>query len=208
MSTQRRRVLEGSKKLEIPADGVYIEDLEGKAYTVDEWQGGNDANSIIVASGDVKFRMSLTESPSDMHISSSHYDPLENYMTAISDLTEAKADYDGAGNTAKIMQMQPSTSYAAGYCNAFTFPDGKTKGYLPSFGQSDLAHQNKEVIGTALNKCGGTAMRTKGFYWTSTFYNVDWENYRSCWNLYWGGNNIHASSLGGTYHVRPFADIS
>lgn len=210
MSTQRRRVLEGSKKLEIPADGVYIEGLDGKAYTVDEWQSGNSANSVVVANGDIKFRVALTDAPSLMKISQNSYDPLENYMAAISDNMAARADYDGAGNTAKILQMQPSTEYAAGYCNAYIFPDGKTKGFLPSLGQLHLVYQNYNAVNNALYKCGGTLMGnfTYNFHhWSSTFWGFD-EQCRSCWarNFYDGA--IDAYCLYDLNYVRPFADIS
>ena len=202
MSTQRRRVLEDGGLI-IPADGVYIEGLDGKAYTVDKWQSGNTANSVIVASGDVKFRIALTQQ-SSMAIGSSNTDPLENYMTAISDETAAKADYNGSVNTANIIKMQSSTDYAAGYCNAFTFPDGKTKGFLPSLGQLNLAYQNKAAVDAALSKCGGTAMNTN-YYWSSTFWGVN-RGYRRCWRLNWSDGNVgYIGSLRSSLYVRPFA---
>ena len=201
MSTQRRRVLEDGGLI-IPTDGVYIEGLDGKAYTVDNWQGGNAANSVIVASGDVKFRMALTQPSNNMAIGS-HTDPLDNYMTAISDETAAKADYNGSGNTANIIKMRPSTDYAAGYCNSFTFPDGKTKGFLPSLGQLNLAYQNKADVDAALSKCGGTAM-FGGYYWSSTFAGVG-GNYRYCWVLYWSDGSVYDNYLRNYRYVRPFA---
>ena len=190
----------------IPADGVYIEGLDGKAYTVDDWHGGNNDNSVIVASGDIKFRIALNNAPSTMPISSAYNDPLENYMTAMPNETAAKADYNGSRNTANILKMQPSTSYAAGYCNAFTFPDGKTKGFLPSLGQLNLAYQNKTAIDTALSKCGGTAMGTAYYYWSSTFWGVN-GGYRFCWTLSWSDGTVYRYRLSDGNYVRPFADI-
>ena len=206
MSTQRRRVLENSGLI-IPADGVYIEGLDGKAYTVNKWKGGNDANSIIVASGDVKFRVALTQASDLMRISSSNYDPLGNYMKAISSSTAAIADYDGAGNTAKILQMQPSTRYAAGYCDAFVFPDGKTKGYLPSFGQLYLICKNKSEVNMALSACGGTVMDTSDYYWSSTFGGAVKYN-TTCWTIYLDLCGYYRYPLYESEYVRPFADIS
>ena len=198
MSTQRRRVLENAGI----SDGVYIEGLDGKAYTVDKWQSGNTANSVIVASGDVKFRIALTQ-PSNMAIGS-YTDPLEKYMTAISDRTAAKADYNGSGNTANIMKLRSSTAYAAGYCNAFTFPNGKTKGFLPSLGQLNLAYQNKAAVDAALSKCGGTAMIGE-YYWSSTFWGVDGDG-RICWRLYWSSGYVGSDyGLHYDFYVRPFA---
>ena len=206
MSTQRRRVLEDGGLI-IPADGVYIEGLDGKAYTVDKWQGGNTANSVIVASGDIKCRMALTEAPSTMQISSSCYEPLENYMTAVGSIKAAIANFDGAGNTTNILKVQPNTGYAAGYCNAFVFPDGKTKGFLPSYGQIYLAFKNKAAVDAALSACGGTAMKEGVFnYWSSTFYK--YSNCRACSAIFWG-HGMHSSfTLDEFQCVRPFADIS
>ena len=197
MSTQRRRVLENAGI----SDGVYIEGLDGKAYTVDKWQGGNAANSVIVASGDVKFRIALTQ-PSSMAIGS-RTDPLDNYMTAISNQTAAKADYNGSGNTANILKVRPSTEYAAGYCNSFVFPDGKTKGFLPSLGQLNLAYQNKAAVDAALSKCGGTAMSTE-YYWSSTFWGVGGSR-RRCWGLGWSDGDVGILGLNYNGYVRPFA---
>ena len=207
MSTQRRRVLENAGI----SDGVYIEGLNGRAYTVDKWQGGSAANSVIVASGDVKFRVALTEPSSTMLLSSSPTDPLERYMAHISDETQAKADYNGLGNTANIIKVQPSTDYAAGYCDAYIFPDGKTKGYLPSLGQLNIAYQNKVAIDAALSACGGTVMTTSDFlngYWSSTFWGVQ-NRFRYYWMFRWYSNygpmyEIIPQSL----YVRPFADLT
>ena len=206
MSTQRRRVLENSGLI-IPADGVYIEGLDGRAYTVDNWKGGNAANSIVVASGDVKFRVALTEPLKSMRMSGSFTDTLENYMTALSDLSKALADYDGAGNTAKIMQVQPSTDYAAGYCNAFIFPDGKTKGFLPSLGQLNLVNQNVSDVNAALSKCGGTAMNEYA-HWASTFWGLKGV-YRKFYVMKLDGfDSISIFNLVDHNYVRPFGDIS
>ena len=153
--------------------------------------------------------MALTEPSSQMAIGSRDDAPLEQYMTAISDSTKAKADYDGAGNTAKIIQSEycSGTTYAAGYCNAFTFPDGKTKGFLPSLGQWNLAYLNKEAITATLSACGGTPMIAGwGDYWSSTFYGKH-SSSRSCWFFEWIYGSIDNSGyyLNSSLHVRPFA---
>ena len=96
-------MLEDSKLI-IPANGIYIEGLNRKVYTVDNWQRSYGANSIVVASSKAKFRIALTEAPSTMQISSNYAAPLENYMERLSE-TSAKADYDGAGNTAKMLKI-------------------------------------------------------------------------------------------------------
>ena len=202
MSTQRRRVLADTKM----HDGVYIEGLDGKAYTVDNWQGGSAANSVIVASGDVKFRIALIRPPYQMTISLEYDCPFENYMTAISDYAAAQNDYNGSGNTANILKVDSSTDCAAGYCNAFIFPDGKTKGCLPSFGQLKLVHKNKTAVNAALNKCGGVAM-VETYYWSSTFFGAS-GNYRYFWIINWNSGGYDYVEKDSVYYVRPFADLT
>ena len=203
MSTQRRRVLEDGKI----HGSVYIEGLDGKAYTVGNWQSSYSANSIIVANGDIKFRIALTQ-PSNMTLCNNSTNNLGFYMTETTYSGTAVSDYDGAGNTENILKVESRTRFAAGYCNGFTFPDGKTKGYLPSLGQLYLAYQNKDAVNAALNKCGGTAM-FEDYYWSSTFSNVRDDGKVYFWTISWrDGYCYNGSYLNILYCVRPFANLS
>ena len=189
--------------------GVFIQDKSGKLWTTDSWDTSNNsnANAIAVLTSNVKVLVALTDSGGTKQIHSSYSGALENYMTAISDTTQAKADYKGAENTANIMKLQSSTSYAAGWCNAFTFPDGKTKGHLPSLGEFWEVYQNKSLVDAALSKCGGTAINTGSYHWCSTFWGI-YDNYRHCWVLRWSDGNVSYISLYGSYYVRAFAAYS
>ena len=189
--------------------GVFIQDKSGKLWTTDSWDTSNNsnANAIAVLTSNVKVLVALTDSGGTKQMHSSYSGALENYMTAISDTTQAKADYKGAENTANIMKLQSSTSYAAGWCNAFTFPDGKTKGHLPSLGEFWEVYQNKSLVDAALSKCGGTAINTSYYHWCSTFWGID-GNYRYCWILAWSGGNVSSSDLFYNGYVRAFAAYS
>lgn len=167
--------------------GTFIEDVNGNLYTRSEWGSSSHgtANAVVVLTDACKVRLALTQASDAMAMHSSYNGTLENYMTAISDETQAKADYNGAANTTNIMKLQSSTSYAAGWCNAFTFPNG-TKGCLPSLGQLWTLYQNKTEVDACLSACGGTAM-TNNYYWSSTFWGIDGQ-YRCCWNFGWSGN--------------------
>ena len=189
--------------------GVFIQDKSGKLWTTDSWDTSNNsnANAIAVLTSNVKVLVALTDSGGTKQIHSSNSGALENYMTAISDTTQAKADYKGAENTANIMKLQSSTSYAAGWCNAFTFPDGKTKGHLPSLGEFWEVYQNKSLVDAALSKCGGTAINTGSYHWCSTFWGVE-GNYRSCWLLRWSDGNVGDYRLTDNRYVRAFAAYS
>ena len=190
--------------------GVFIQDKSGKLWTTDSWDTSNNsnANAIAVLTSNVKVLVALTDSGGTKQIHSSNSGALENYMTAISDTTQAKADYKGAENTANIMKLQSSTSYAAGWCNAFTFPDGKTKGHLPSLGEFWEVYQNKSLVDAALSKCGGTAINTGSYHWCSTFWGVD-DIGRRCWLLYWSDGNVNSGYyLDYDLYVRAFAAYS
>ena len=190
--------------------GVFIQDKSGKLWTTDSWDTSNNsnANAIAVLTSNVKVLVALTDSGGTKQIHSSYSGALENYMTAISDTTQAKADYKGAENTANIMKLQSSTSYAAGWCNAFTFPDGKTKGHLPSLGEFWEVYQNKSLVDAALSKCGGTAINTGSYHWCSTFWGGSYN--RNCWVLNWSDGNVSYSYNGlfSNLYVRAFAAYS
>lgn len=193
-----------------PTNGVYIQDTDGYFHTTDAWDGTYTADCVAVITDSCRFGIALTEAPDTMQIHSSYSDPLENYITAISDESEAVFDYDGAANTANIMKLQSGTDYAAGWCNAFSFPSGK-KGFLPSLGQMWTVQYNKDAVDAALAKADGTAIGINTYYWTSTFWGVATGGYRRIWLIYWS-NSVSANVGGGgnvtgSNQVRAFCSI-
>ena len=193
------------RKRQVPSEGVYIQDINGKLWKTEDWNNSAKPNAVAVIAKEDKFLIALVEPLSRMSISLS-YTALEKYMATTSSSAEAKADYNGVGNTANILKMMLSTDCAAGYCNAFIFPDGTTKGFLPSIGQLNLAYQNKAAVDAALKKCGGTAMNTSSYYWSSTFRGMN-GNDRFCWTLRWSDGNVDYGYLGNGTYVRPFASF-
>ena len=191
-------------------DSVYIQDINGKLWKTEDWDGSVKPNAIVVVADEAKFLIALTQPSSEKSICNVYDAPLEKYMRRTANITEAKADYDGAGNTERIIMVEASSAFAAGYCDDFIFPDGKTRGYLPSFGQLNIAYRNKIAIAFALRKCGGDAMVT-GPYWSSTFHRV--ISYyginlkaRTCWTVNWCGYSGHPH-VDNDCQVRPFADF-
>lgn len=199
----RRRMM-SSKKQTPSLNGVYIEATNGELFTSDKWTGSLTPNSVVVIQDEVRFRIALTQSSSTMKIHSSYDGALENYMTAIDDSSQAKLDMKSAENTANIMKLQSGTGYAAGYCNSFTFPDGKTKGLLPALGWLQTAYDNKAAVDACLAACGATAMDTSNYHWASTFWGV-YSSFRTCWILYWSDGYVTNSDLRNSHRVRPFA---
>lgn len=193
-----------SKKQTPLLNGVYIETTNGELFTADEWIGSLTPNSVVVIQDEVRFRIALTQSSNTMKIHSSYDGALENYMTAISDSSQAKLDMKSAENTANIMKLQSGTDYAAGYCNSFTFPDGKTKGLLPALGWLWTAYNNKAAVDACLAACGATPMDTSNDHWASTF-GVAGASVRKCWTLAWSNGSVGYSGLTYSGSVRPFA---
>lgn len=185
---------------------IYIQDIKGKLWKTCDWDDSVRPNAIAVFAKEAKFLIALTQFSSEKLISGSITDPFEIHMTAISNSIAAKADYEGAKNTANIIKLQPSKHHAVGYCNAFTFPDGKTKGFMPSLGQLWIAYQNKTAVEDALSACGGDAMYR--YYWSSTFWGIDDGNARRCWNFNWDDGSVCCGRLWCGNYVRPFADFN
>ena len=187
------------------ANGVFIEDVNCKLWKTEDWDGSVRPNAIVVIADESKFRIAIGKQGTTS-IGGNNC-PFESRMSGAKFLTSfAKADSKGSCHTASILKLLPNTSYAAGYCNAFTFPDGKTHGYLPSLGQLTIAYRHKEEIGAALNKCGGIPMNDD-LYWSSTFWGVDCANFRLFWALNWEEGSIGADGSCFDHYVRPFADF-
>lgn len=201
------RAFLGKKKKQVEF-GVFIEAIDGTLYQSTEWTGAKTANSIVVQQPTVAFRIALTQSSSTMQINSSASGTLEKYMTAIKDKEQAKLDMKSAENTANFMKLQSGTDYAAGYCNSFTFPDGKTKGLLPALGWMQTAYDNKAAVDACLAACGATAMDTSNYHWASTFWGVGSDYYRYCWTLSWSRGSVSNSGLSNSNRVRPFAEYN
>lgn len=185
--------------------GVFIQGVSGKLYETDAWASQETPNGVAVITEECSFVIALTESYT-MRIHSSASGALENYMTAIPNETQAKADYDGAANTANIIKLQSGINYAAGWCDDFLFPSLRY-GFLPSLGQMWAAYSNKSAVDAALNKAGGMELLSD-YYWTSTFRGISNTNrYRLCWTLVWSIGVVSSRNLYTYFRVRAFSDL-
>lgn len=128
-------------------------------------------------------------------------------MTAIEDVSQAKLDMKSAENTANIIKLENRTYYAAGYCNKFTFPDGKTKGVLPALGWLQMAYDNKEEVNACLTACGATAMDFD-YHWSSTFKKVYSDGICGFWALNWSDGTVNGYSQDVEHRARPFAEYN
>ena len=187
----------------VDKNGVYIQDINGKLWKVDDWDDSVEPNAIAVLTPEHKFLMALNGSAKAM--SKSYGDTWEHTVASMPSSKGAKTDYNGAYNTQRILSVQPAERYAAGWCNAYIFPDGTTNGYLPALGELYLAYQHKAEIEAALEKCGGATMG-QHYYWSSTFVGSD-NGYRKCWELKWSTGGMYYYELHMGRFVRPFASL-
>lgn len=191
--------------------GVYIQHVNGALYTESEWTAGgyanSDANGVAILSETVPAFVIAKENASSSTIRWGGYGKtVPDIVTATSSAT-AVLDYDGAGNTPKIIEYLAGTNDgyvdgapAAEACAAFTFPNGK-KGYLPALGEWQGAYNNKTAVVSAMSLIGGTAIKSD-YYWSSTQY----ASNRS-WPLGWGYGYLDSSSKYDGNYVRAFAAL-
>ena len=127
----------------------------------------------------------------------------------ITDTFLAKLDFDGRGNTDKIIAATEGTSWwvpAASYAAGCTIPMSDAsntvlKGYLASFGQLMAIVDNYNAIAEVMELCGYTPMKIKnGYYWSSSQGSA-----AVAWITNNGGPNLYPK--GNAYLVRPLYDL-
>lgn len=186
-------------------NGVYILHVNGNLYKREEWDTAwnTEAVGVAVLSDNCKFVIAPEQnSDKPMWSKGGAYDSVSGVTTTM-DTSTAKADYKGVQNSAAIVSKYGnSTDYAAGWCQNYTFKNGK-KGYLGSCGEWQEVHNNKSEIDACISLIGGTAIATDYYHWTSTQGSSN-----SAWLLGWSGgavNRNRKNSLG--YRVRAFAPL-
>ena len=150
--------------------GVFIQDIYGRLYTQDEWDGTQIANGVAVITDNCSFVVAKEDAlSSNIYWGGRDIDipTLTNYNNR----TDAATDFDGLGNTSKIITALGNTNdgysgYAAAGCRNYIFSNG-VNGYLGSAGELQAIHDNKEVINSLLALIGGQLIAS-GHYWTST----------------------------------------
>ena len=191
--------------------GVYIQHVNGSLHTEAEWTAGGyangDANGVAILGSNASFVIAKEDAGSSALRWGGYNKIVPDIVTSRLSAT-AVLDYDGAGNTPKIIEYLAGTNDGnvdgapvAEACAAFTFPNGK-KGYLPALGEWQGAYNNKTAVVSAMTLIGGTAIQSN-YYWSSTQNN----RYNS-WYLNWNGGYLYGNGKNGygTY-VRAFATL-
>ena len=189
--------------------GVYIQHINGALYTEAEWTAGgyanSDANGVALLSETAPaFVIAKADAASYVEWGGNG----ETIPDIVTTDTNASAllDFDGAGNTTKIINHLTGTNDggvdgapAAEACANYTFPSG-TKGYLPALGEWKAAYDNKDEVVSAMSLIGGIAIKINA-YWSSTQYGSG----RS-WNCNWGYGPSD-SYKNSTNYVRAFTTL-
>lgn len=191
--------------------GVYIQHIDGSLYTESEWTAGgyanSDANGVAVISSDASFVIAKDDASSSTLRWGGQGKTITDIVTSSSSAT-AVLDYDGIGNTPKIIEQLDgyNDSYssigapAAEACAAFIFPSGQT-GYLPALGEWQVAYNNNTAVESAMTLIGGTAIKSE-YYWSSTQYNGSHS-----WYLPWSDSNLYRNFKSYSFYVRAFAAL-
>lgn len=195
----------------IANNGVFIQHIDGSLYTEAAWtSSGNSndqANGIAVLS-DVCSFVIAKENASSQDLKWGGFKVLISDIVTTTNQAEAFLDYDGVGNTAKIIsQLSGQTDSkgtvgapAAEACANYVFPNGKA-GYLPSYGEWHTAYNNKTAIVSAMTLIGGTAI-TKTYNQSSTQ-----ESQYISWVYNWNKTSDYSGRKETAFPTRAFTTL-
>lgn len=186
----------------LPPNGVYIQHIDNKLYTTEEWTAkgfsNDEANGVAVVAEEAQFVIAKNNI-SDAMRWSSDVSTLVDGMFTTNDSVIAKTDFAGQENTA--LMLATDTSGAGFSCANYTFPNGQ-KGYLPALGELDVAQKNKSAINAMMTAIGGNAFNLDR-YWSSTQY-MD----ISAWPLFMPNGSTSGYGKSNTFDVRAFAPLT
>lgn len=159
--------------------GVYLLDKRGNLIEIKDFDSRNKWTAVGVAliTENTRALIALHNArekvvwgPDGMVNGVSHSNSNSN-----SDPENITSDYDGIGNTTKLIRaLSPTPSTALMKARNFVFPNG-AKGYLPALGEIIDMFKNIELVNAALEKVGGDPIVNE-WYWTSSLH---LQNYRA-----------------------------
>lgn len=156
--------------------GVFIQHINGELFTTEQWSANGftneEANGVAVIANEASFIVAKDESVNQYRYGGAG--KLLSSVATASSAEEAGLDFDGIGNTEKMIAELAGYKDSAGIigaplaegCVNFVFPNG-AKGYLPSCGEMLIAAKQKSAINGALYLIGGTTI-ANNTYMTST----------------------------------------
>ena len=192
--------------------GVYIQHVDGSLHTEAEWTAGGyangDANGVAILSETVPAFVIAKKDASSSTLKWGGYGKIITDIVITTSSATAVLDYDGIGNTPKIIEQLDGYTDSKGVvgapaaeaCAAYTFPNGK-KGYLPALGEWQGVYNNKTAVRSAMTLIGGTAMEIY-YYWSSTQYKDGFS-----WTLDWNDGGLVSYDKSVYTYVRAFATL-
>lgn len=193
----------GEVKYNVPMykNGVYIQHIDGRLYTTDEWTAmafaNEAANGVAVIADECSFVIAKEDCGKTTWGSQKFVEGVT--IVDSSNANDARYDYAGKANTDALLV---AGSYpAAQACAGYTFPNGQ-KGYLGGSGEWYIATpKNRSKINAALAKIGGTT--PDGFYWSSTQRNA-----KNAWRRKWEEDLAYNEAKNKNSFVRAFAPLN
>ncbi len=175
--------------------GVYILDTDGKLTTSDNWDTAN--NSKVVGIAVLTSNVRVVIAKDSVSTKAWGTSVTVSGITTTTASATALTDYNGVSNTdAIISKIGSSTGYAAGYCRAYSFADGRV-GYLPALGEWNEVINNKTAVAACLTKVGGTSLGS--YNWSSTQYNQS-----KAWQMRSGGSPYSETKTRSSDTTRAF----
>ena len=202
------RAMMGRKKQGTAIDGapngVYILRTDNRLYTRDEWSTAWNAEAVGVAviSDNCKFVIAPEQNSDRPSWGKGGARDYVYGVTTTTNISTAESDYKGVQNSAAMVSRYGnSTDYSAGWCQNYTFKNGK-KGYLGSCGEWKEASGNRTEINACMSLIGGTAIAINLPHWTSTQ-----RDSINAWLLYWGSGIVvyYDYAKDGHLWARAFA---
>ena len=186
--------------------GVFILDTDGNLYSESEWdQPNSSAVGVAVLTNECKFviaPIASTEINDRLLWSKKGAYYNVSGVTTTTSSSVAKTDYEGVSNSSAIVSKYgKDTDYAAGWCQNFSFKNGK-EGYLDPCGEWQEAYNNKAEINACMSLIGGTAIRTDYPHWTSTQ-----SSSGEAWSLDWKNGSVGRNTKNYYFWVRAFATL-
>lgn len=177
--------------------GIFILETDGTMTEPENWNKGNSSTVLGVFVGGENCSFVLAPEGEERQWSSGSflYPGVKNESTEDAPIN----DFDGIGNTKKIIDALPNdTSNVAYYCNQYEFKNGK-KGYLFALGEAMLAYINIDKINTAYTRLQSeTVISSIG----SGFWTSNQQGSSQAWAC--GANSRYsANSRYGSYLVIP-----
>ena len=179
-------------------NGVYIQHIDGKLYTEEEWTSGgfgnDDANGVAVVADEAAFVIGKKELGNTSWSSVEEIEGLPYYSEE-----EVANDFNGVENT-EIM-LTKDTSGAAYACSNYMFGSGD-RGYLPAAGEWAIAYRNKAAINGLMTAIGGEEVASTANFtvmWSSTN-----KTSSAAYTITWNNGKLGGSSKSFFGGVRPF----